>query len=132
MVIPITRTPSSNESLSPPQYNHIEHQLKQPLSHDLYTKLQQNSPSAISTCSVFTDYEKLTHKPSGTHSNVPILPTRPQPIVQSHSTPEPLYSTLKEVDTGDEEVIVDEGGSTLCDDDVPPPIPPRSGKNVPM
>lgn len=138
MIIPITRVPSSNDSLSsPPQYNHIEHQLRQqPLSHELYTKLQQNSPSAISACSSFsaftTDYEKLTHNSPGIHSSAPVLPIRSpqQPIAQSQSYPEPLYSTLKEMDTEDQEVIEDDD-ITPCND-VPPPIPPRSSKTTPI
>lgn len=141
MIIPISQVPSVNDSLSsPPQYNHIEHQLKQSQSHEMYTKLQQSSPSAFSACSTFStfatpEYEKLTHSSHIIHSNtMPVfttkLTTTPPPSSVPSAQPEPLYSTLKEVEGEGQDAESTEGDDavTTMSDDIPPPIPPRLSK----
>ncbi len=140
MIIPISRVPSVNDSLSsPPQYNHIEHHLKQPYAHDMYTKLQQNSPSAFSTCSTFSsfpipEYEKLSHESSPSlfqSTSAPVFSTKQQSNSSVQTPAEPLYSTLKEVDGEgheDESNDIDDIATTISDDSPPPPIPPRLSK----
>ncbi len=132
-IIPTSRIPCINADSpsSPPQYNHIEHHLKQSSAHEMYTKLQQTSPSAFSSCSSFSafatpyEYEKLSHSPHILHSNTISVSNTKQAPFHSQSYPEPVYSTLKEVDGDNEGTIddIDDSLTTMSDD--PPPIPPR-------
>ena len=139
--IPVSRVTSMNDSLSSlPQYNHIDHQSKQSYPHEMYTKLQQTSPSAFSSPLSFgafatTEYEKLSHSPQLLSSNMASTFSIKQAsnscfhTAVTQTCPEPVYSTLQEVDQPDKSIEEDVDDTlTTMSDDIPPPIPPRLSK----